>query len=53
MRAYGKGFFYLDSSEIKLYVRSVILLTNAITFQESPLRPLTDYKLGGGALRVS
>lgn len=52
MPAYEKGFFYLDSSEIKLYMRSVISLTNAITFQEIPLPPLTDYRLGSGALHV-
>lgn len=32
MQAYEKGFFCFDSSEIKLYMRSVIFLTNAITF---------------------
>lgn len=45
-----KGFIYLDSSQIKLYLRSVISLKNTITFQESLLSPLTDYC---GALHVS
>lgn len=53
MQAYEKGFFYLDSSEIKLYLRVVISLTNAITFQESPLLLLTDSNLGSGTLHVS
>lgn len=53
MQAYEKGFFYLDSSEIKLYMRSVIFLINAITFQEGLLPPLTGYRLDSGALHVS
>lgn len=34
----------MQAYENKLYVRSVIVLTNAITFLESPLPPLTDYR---------
>lgn len=43
----------MDSSEIKLYIRHVVFLTNAMTFQENLLPPLTDLRLDSGALRVS